>query len=166
MNEIYVNIDGEKKKVEIVDSSKIIIDGKENSYELLPLDSKSFLLNFNRKIYKVSAENPVDNFYSIIVNGIYFEAAARTALEEKADAILLQKSVARHKTDVKAPMPGMILKVKKNSGDNVVQGETLIILEAMKMENDLRSPASGIVKEVYAAAGSKVEKGALLLSIE
>ncbi len=166
MNEIFVNIAGERKKVEIKDSSKIIIDGKENNYELLALDSKSFLLNFNKKIYKISADSSDGNLYSIIISGINIEASARTALEEKADAILQQKSVRKHKTDVKAPMPGMILKVKKNPGDNVVHGETLIILEAMKMENDLRSPATGVIKEIYAAAGSKVEKGALLLSIE
>lgn len=67
---------------------------------------------------------------------------------------------------MKAPMPGMILKIRKSAGEQILQGESILILEAMKMENDLKAPASGILKKVYVTEGTAVEKGAKLFSIE
>ncbi|MHB1686008.1 MAG: biotin/lipoyl-containing protein [Ignavibacteriaceae bacterium] len=166
MNEIFVAIGDKKKVVKIVGNSKIILDGKENEYELFSLDSKSFLLNFNKKVYKVSSSKIENDKITILIDGFPFECVVRTALEEKADAIIQQKTVIKHRTEVKAPMPGMILKIKKSPGEKITQGETIIILEAMKMENDLRSPASGVMKEIFVLPGNTVEKGAMLFSIE
>jgi biotin carboxyl carrier protein len=63
-------------------------------------------------------------------------------------------------------MPGMVLRLKKRVGDTVEMGESVVILEAMKMENDLRSPSSGIIKEVIVKEGVSVEKDSILLTIE
>jgi biotin carboxyl carrier protein len=68
--------------------------------------------------------------------------------------------------NVKAPMPGLILKVRKKVGEQVELGESVIILEAMKMENDLKAPASGIITELKVTEGMPVEKNTLLFSIE
>ena len=62
-----------------------------------------------------------------------------------------------------APMPGLVLRVDATEGSEVGQGQTLLVLEAMKMENNLKSPAAGQVAEVYVQAGQAVEKGAKLL---
>lgn len=62
-----------------------------------------------------------------------------------------------------APMPGLVLRVDATEGSKVEQGQTLLVLEAMKMENNLKSPAAGHVAEVYVRAGQAVEKGAPLL---
>ena len=67
---------------------------------------------------------------------------------------------------MKAPMPGMVLKIKKQVGDNVVRGESVLILEAMKMENDLRAHTSGIIKSLNVKEGMAVEKGYMLFIIE
>ncbi|MBE0570913.1 MAG: hypothetical protein IH618_05145 [Ignavibacteriaceae bacterium] len=67
--------------------------------------------------------------------------------------------------NVKAPMPGLILRIKKNVGEKVEQGESVIILEAMKMENDLKAPASGIIESIFVTEGSAVEKGFNLFTI-
>lgn len=166
MNKTITYVNGNKKEVKIINDSKVLIDDKENTCELITLDSNSFLFNFNKKIYKISASSNIGSEFSILINGISFTVTANTPLEEKANAILAQHIVVKHKTDVKAPMPGMILKIKKKPGDSIVHGETLIILEAMKMENDLKSPTTGIVKEIFINEGNKVEKGSLLLSIE
>ena len=71
-----------------------------------------------------------------------------------------------HHQDVKAPMPGLILKVRKKTGEKVEQGESVIILEAMKMENDIKSPVSGVIENISVSEGSAVEKGVTLFSIE
>jgi oxaloacetate decarboxylase alpha subunit/pyruvate carboxylase subunit B len=65
-------------------------------------------------------------------------------------------------TPLVAPMPGMIVKYLKNVGDKVKEGETLLVLEAMKMENALPSPASGIIKALNFSSGDSVKKGDVL----
>ncbi|MFK5953337.1 MAG: hypothetical protein QM498_09795 [Desulfobacterium sp.] len=69
-------------------------------------------------------------------------------------------------TAVKAPMPGMIIKYKKNQGDAVKKGEAVVILEAMKMENALVSPADGVIKEICCNSGDSVSKDTVLALIE
>lgn len=59
-------------------------------------------------------------------------------------------------TQVKAPMPGTILAVKKNVGEAVKAGDVIVVLEAMKMENDIVAPCDGTVKSINAPKGSTV----------
>ncbi len=64
-----------------------------------------------------------------------------------------------------APMPGMIVKYEKKVGDKVEQGETVVVLEAMKMENALPAPTSGTIKAIDFASGDSITKGAVLCVI-
>jgi oxaloacetate decarboxylase alpha subunit/pyruvate carboxylase subunit B len=68
-------------------------------------------------------------------------------------------------TPVTAPMPGMIVKYEKKVGDAISQGETVVVLEAMKMENALPAPASGTIKSVNFSSGDSVAKGDVLAVI-
>jgi biotin carboxyl carrier protein len=63
-----------------------------------------------------------------------------------------------------APMPGKVLSIEIEAGAEVAEGDALLILEAMKMENVLKSPRAGRVEQVEAVAGEAVEKGALLIT--
>jgi len=69
-------------------------------------------------------------------------------------------------TPVKAPMPGMVIKYEKNVGDSVNEGETVVVIEAMKMENALPAPASGVVVAVNYNSGDSVAKDEVLAVIE
>ena len=64
---------------------------------------------------------------------------------------------------IKAPMPGMVVKVLVESGQVVQAGTGLVVLEAMKMENELKAAAPGVVAEILASAGQVVEKGQVLV---
>jgi biotin carboxyl carrier protein len=66
---------------------------------------------------------------------------------------------------VTAPMPGTILRVAVATGDSVKNGDTLIILEAMKMENEILAPRDGLIKQINVAQGASVNAGDPLLSI-
>ncbi|MBQ6837466.1 MAG: biotin/lipoyl-binding protein [Clostridia bacterium] len=68
-------------------------------------------------------------------------------------------------TQVKAPMPGTILAVKKNVGDAVKAGDVIVVLEAMKMENDIVAPCDGTVKSINAPKGSSVNTDDVLAVI-
>ena len=65
-----------------------------------------------------------------------------------------------------APMPGMIVRVNVQVGDQVLPGQGLVVMEAMKMENELRAASAARVRSVLAQPGAAVEKGALLIELE
>jgi len=68
--------------------------------------------------------------------------------------------------EIKAPIPGLVSKIHVSEGDDVVQGQGVMILEAMKMENEIKSPAAGKIKKIIAQAGKNVEKGQPLFIVE
>ncbi|MNR65826.1 2-oxoglutarate carboxylase large subunit [compost metagenome] len=65
--------------------------------------------------------------------------------------------------EIKAPMPGLVLNVMVQEGQEVGKGDNLLVLEAMKMENIIKSPDSGIVKKILITKGDKVEKNEVLI---
>jgi propionyl-CoA carboxylase alpha chain len=67
---------------------------------------------------------------------------------------------------LKAPMPGKVIELRVRAGQSVRAGETLLVLEAMKMEHPMRAPEDGVVVELRVAVGDQVENGALLLVVE
>src|SRR5699024_123835 len=68
-------------------------------------------------------------------------------------------------TEVTAPMAGTILSVQVSAGQDVVQGDTLIVLEAMKMENEIVAPTDGVVGEIYVQSNDRVESDQVLLTL-
>ncbi len=64
---------------------------------------------------------------------------------------------------ITAPMPGTVLQVAIGIGDNVIKGQTLLVLEAMKMENEIMAPADGVVKELNVTQGVSVNAGDILV---
>jgi pyruvate carboxylase subunit B len=67
--------------------------------------------------------------------------------------------------EVRAPMPALVVKVEVAEGDSVSEGDGLVILEAMKMENEIKAHASGTVQKIHVSAGKAVEKDELLIVI-
>lgn len=67
---------------------------------------------------------------------------------------------------INAPMPGTILNIQVNAGDQVTKGQVLLVLEAMKMENEIMSPRDGVVAGVHVNKGDSVDSGKLLVSLQ
>ena len=65
-----------------------------------------------------------------------------------------------------APMPGVVLTIEKNVGASVKRGDTVLVLEAMKMNNELKAPRDGTIAEVYVSAGQQVKYGEILVRFE
>ena len=91
--------------------------------------------------------------------------AAPEAPAEAPAAAPAVAPVSADGTQVKAPMPGTILAVKKNVGDAVKAGDVIVVLEAMKMENDIVAPCDGTVKSINAPKGSTVNTDDVLAVI-
>ena len=92
-------------------------------------------------------------------------AAPAAPVAEAPAAAPAVAPVSADGTQVKAPMPGTILAVKKNVGDAVKAGDVIVVLEAMKMENDIVAPCDGTVKSINAPKGSTVNTDDVLAVI-
>ena len=105
------------------------------------------------------------NNYSFFIDGFSYDVSVRTLLEEKAHELLKNRAKDNNSAVVKSPMPGLVLKIMRKVGDTVEMGESLILLEAMKMENDIKAAASGEIKEIRVSENSAVEKNETLVII-
>ena len=95
----------------------------------------------------------------------YAPAPAAPVVETAPGATAVAPVVTGEGECVESPMPGNILKVNVVAGQTVKEGDVLVILEAMKMENEIMAPKSGTVTQVLATKGSTVETGAALVFI-
>jgi len=166
MNEVYVTINGKEKVVQFINSNKVIIDGKEFQFDFSMENEFHYFLQLNQKMYDILKVAKDKKKIAILTNGTYFECKVRTKLEKNAETILAHSEKSHHKEDVVSPMPGMVLKIQKKENEEIVIGEPVLILEAMKMENEVTSPYSGILKKIYVQENTPVEKGSKLFRIE
>ena len=104
--------------------------------------------------------------FTLWLDGFRYEVEA---LDERTRAIRELSGAGKQATGpapLLAPMPGMIVRIAVQVGDTVEPGQSLVVMEAMKMENELRATSAGRVKAVLAQPGTAVEKGAVLLELE
>lgn len=127
---------------------KVTLSGNVYYAEVEKVSNALYKVKVDDKIVEVEVEEEVIKS----VRGPY------TAYKEKA-ADLGQKVV-------KAMLPGTIIKIIVSEGDEVKAGDTLLILEAMKMENEIVAPSSGKVKEIKVTEGQRVETGDVLIVLE
>lgn len=167
MNDFVVSVNSSKLNIKVLNDNELTVDDEKYNYELIPVCDHSFILKLNNKVFELTSEKLNSDLFKVLVQGYQSEVTVRTALQEKAFK-LLESSAGfhHHHMNVKAPMPGLILKIKKNVGEKVEQGESVIILEAMKMENDIKATASGIIKNIFVSEGNAVEKNDLLFVAE
>lgn len=104
--------------------------------------------------------------YRIMVNNNTYEVAIQDSLDQQIASLGFQLGASKQVNDIKAPMPGLILEISVSKGQEVKEGEVLLILEAMKMENVINSPRDGVIKSVNVQQGNTVDKNALLIEFE
>lgn len=104
--------------------------------------------------------------YSVKINSNTYEVNISNDLDLLIEEMGLSLAAAQVVNDIKAPMPGLILDVLVQEGDEVKEGDYLLVLEAMKMENTLTAPRDGVVKSVGVEKGQTVDKGQLLIEME
>ena len=165
MNDFVVNTGLKKFDITLNRSNKILINNNEREVELSKLSDFSYLLKIDEKVYHITSEKNDNNSYSFFIDGFSYDVSVRTLLEDKAHELLKNIAKDNHSAVVKSPMPGLVLKIMKKVGDKVEMGESLILLEAMKMENDIRAAASGEIKEIRVSENSAVEKNETLVII-
>ena len=121
--------------------------------------NKSFTVNLQKSNFN-------NREYTVNVSGNNYAVKIDTPLDELIKEMGFTVGSSKKANDVKAPMPGIILSVNIKEGQEIKEGDTLLILEAMKMENSIGSPKDGIVKAIHIKNGETVEKGTLMIELE
>ncbi len=125
----------------------VIVDNKSHTIFLEAIDrnKKTITLKVNGNLYTAKINEPIDLLL------------ANMGL----DLSKLQKT-----EPIKAPMPGLVLKILVEEGQILKKGDPVLILEAMKMENVFKTPTDATVKSILVTAGKAVEKGEILIDLE
>ena len=123
---------------------------------------------FNGKSYTAIVEHTdrAAKQVTLRVNGQLYTTAIKEPIDQLLTNMGLDLKSMQKLEPIKAPMPGMVLKVLVEPGQQINKGDGLIILEAMKMENILKATVSATVKSIKAIERTAVEKGAILIELE
>ncbi len=125
----------------------VLMDGKSFVAEVVSTDGaeKKVTLRIGQSVYEIGLEGPMDRLLA---------------------SMGLSEAATRKVNDIKAPMPGMVLKILVVPGQSIQKGDPVLILEAMKMENVFKSTADAVVKEIRVSERKAVEKGEVLIVLE
>ncbi len=166
MDKFITEINGKVTKTVEIKNPTATVDGNSMGYKVLSEEKNQIVLEINSKIYNVVYSKKSNEKFQIVAKGQNYEVEVLTELQDKAKKLNAERRKNSGETLIKAPMPGLVLRMEVEQGDEVAEGTSLFILEAMKMENEIKSEISGTIKEVKVSQGESVEKGAVILIIE
>jgi len=160
------NVNGVEYLIEIIDERNIVVNGKKltvdfNSvsgqpvYSLL-VDGKSF----EGFVY------PGEDEWEVLLMGRQFPVVVEDEREKRLRAAAGGSVSEAGEFHLKAPMPGMVVSIPIEEGQEIEKGDVLLILESMKMQNELKAPRAGTVGRVCVKPGVSVEQRQTLLSLQ
>ncbi len=161
---VRINVDETRTEGSV---HNLVVDGQEVRVELveeLSRDPTTLLLRAGERMIQITVLDSLEGRTIVRVNGRPFEVR----IEHGGDS----RTFGRERLDqaapvlVMAPMAGRIVAVKTGVGSETNDGDALVVLEAMKMENEVVSPRRGIVREVYVKPGDLVKAGDRLCLVE
>ena len=140
--------------LETYDQARLTLDTFHVIHDSHSFDVRVLEADFNSKTYKVS------------VNGKPYVVAISNPLDQLIEKMGFELGSSKNVSHIEAPMPGLILDIQVAAGDKVKEGDALLVLEAMKMENVILSPREGTIAKIAVEKGAAVEKKSLLVEFE
>ena len=140
------------------------LNGNEFSLDLCETKTGFHILDKGKAyIVDVISVDPNAKKVELRINQKYYVFEVKDRYDNLLETLGMDMSSARKVNEIKAPMPGLVLEVLVNPGDEVEVDQPLVILEAMKMENVIKSPANSKVRNVEVTKGDSVEKNQILV---
>lgn len=164
----YATIGEQTYEIAIDQHDRIVVDGVELAADMKAVDERllySLLLdNFS---YEVVLDNDTDqrNFYGVMVGGQRYQVKVQDERSRRLALADRNLKPPEGELALKAPIPGLVVKTLVVPGQQVVEGEALVLLEAMKMENELRAPRAGSIHELRVVPGDQVALGQVLITL-
>lgn len=163
MYKIQVN---EKFNFEVLsDRNGLRVDGKSVNLDISPLKGNIFHILHNNRSFNaelVTLDRKLKTC-SVRVNAQIYTVSLTDQFDELLHKLGMDNLNAQKVSELKAPMPGMVLKILVSEGEEVKKGSALLILEAMKMENVIKSPVDVIIKSIKVQPADKVEKNQVMI---
>ncbi len=160
----YTKVNNEEYEIEIDHENEIMVNGETYRIDFQQLAEGGLAsLLINNLSLEAVVEARDENWEVLMLGKLYTVKVQ----DERTYRLSLARGLSADSGDgdVKAPMPGIIIAVPVAVGDEVKQGDKLVILESMKMENELRAPRDGVILQVKVNTGASVEKDQVLVII-
>jgi len=162
----YITTIGEREySIEIVDEHHIIVDG--TTYQV-DFDSVSeqpvFSLLVDGESYEAYV-NQSEEGWEVLLHGTQYPAMVEDEREKRLRAASRGKVAQRGEYHLKAPMPGLVVSIPVEQNQEIREGDVLVVLESMKMQNELKSPKPGKVTRVLVSPGDRVDQRETLVSV-
>lgn len=160
----YLTIINDKQfEIEILRDGSVMVDGVRVEVDFLELEENLHSMIQDTRSVEIAIEEHGGK-YEVQMDGRLYEA---TVLDQRALLMAQRKGgLGAGSGEIHAPMPGLIVDILVKTGDTVEQGQTVIILESMKMQNELKAPRAGKIGTVSVQPKQTVDKGTLLLNIQ
>ncbi|MEN8120965.1 MAG: biotin/lipoyl-containing protein [Bacteroidota bacterium] len=144
------------------------VDGEDFALDIIKKDDVSYHLikdnkSYNVEIVELDSEEKTVN---VKINGVPYSGKAFSEMDLLLKEMGMDNLSTKKLKELKAPMPGLVLDVLVNEGDEVNENDKLVVLEAMKMENNLKAESRGKVKSINCSKGQAVEKNEVLIVFE
>jgi biotin carboxyl carrier protein len=161
-----VSLEDESFEIGLRDGGEIVVDGEPHTANMESAGGTSlYSLLVDNSSYEVHVEER-EGAYRVLLLGQRYHIRVE---DEGTRRVSRARKEARSSEDavivLKSPIPGLIFDVPVTEGQPVQQGDILVIVEAMKMENELRAPRDGVVKATFIVPGDSVDKGQPLVTL-
>ena len=145
--------------------NQFIVNGKEIKIDIEKINASSFhVIHINKSyLVRLGKFNPKQKKLELQVNGKTYWMDYKDENDLLLEKMGIDFGEEIKDTELKAPMPGLITEIKVQEGQKIKEGDTLMILKAMKMENILKSPHDGTVRKILVEENQKVEKNAVMI---
>jgi biotin carboxyl carrier protein len=141
------------------------LNGETFNWDVVKLSERTFHILHQNRSYtaEVIELNAAEKSVSLKINGRIHQVQLKDRFDLLLEKMGMSSADSAKVNDLKAPMPGLIVGISVEPGDSVSKGDSLLILEAMKMENVLKAAGNGTIKTIRVAKGDRVEKGQVLV---
>lgn len=155
-------INGQEYLVEILDENRVQIGDNEFTVDFTSVSEQPmYSILVDGKSYEAYVFSE-ENLWNVVLHGTLYSVQVEDEREKRLRAAAGGNVVLTGDTPIKSPMPGLIISVQVEEGQTVSRGETLVILESMKMQNELLAPRDGIISRLQVEAGESVDRHQLL----
>ena len=167
MEQYTVTVNGKEYKLNADRNvSSVELDGKSVNLDVTGNRHDGWSILKDGRSHQVEFFRSTDLGTILLVNGRRYTIAVSDKYDELLRSLGMDRNAGAKVSSLKAPMPGKVLSVSVHSGSQVLAGDALLVLEAMKMENVIKSPTEGRIASVDIATGDAVEKNQVMITFE
>ena len=161
---LKVIVNGATFEIRAEDNSTLLND-EIFEWNVSPIQDRMYHIIHDHKSYtaELVSANIVEKKFKLKINGNIYEVDVKDKMDLLLDKLGMSQMASSALSEIKAPMPGLILQIHVEEGMEVKKGDPIMVLEAMKMENIIKSPGEGTIKSIVVKKGQSVEKNQVLI---